>query len=354
MEINKLRGEIDKIDSQLIELLNKRAEMVLEIARIKEKEGRSYYSPGREKIVIDRLLALNRGPLPGRELKEILKTILTCFVSLQRKLRIVYFGPPATFTHLAAIRNFGHNAEYIPARNIREIFAMVEKGKADYGVVPVENSTEGVVSHTLDMFLDSDLKICAEVILEVAHYLLGKGKLEDLKKLYSHPQAIAQCRIWLEEHLPWVKIYETESTAKAAQLASQEEGACAIASEIAAALYGLEVLEDHIEDSPHNYTRFLVISRDYAERSGQDKTSILFSIKDRVGALYDMLAPFRKYGINLTKIESRPTKKKAWEYVFFVDFLGHRDDEAVKKALSELEKECFFLKILGSYPRGEE
>lgn len=351
MSIDKLRGEIDRIDSRLVELLNQRAQKVLKIAKIKQREGRSYYSPGREKIVIDKLLALNKGPLPDSLLKEIINTILHSFLSLQRKLKIVYFGPPATFTHLAAIKNFGSDTEYIPAKNISEIFGLVKKNKADYGVVPVENSTEGVVSYTLDMFLDSDLKICAEITLEVAHHLLGKGELKKVTKVYSHPQAIAQCRMWLEEHLPTAKIYETESTAKAAQLASREEGACAIASEVAAKLYGLNILEDHIEDSPHNYTRFLIIGRDYAERSGKDKTSILFSIKDRVGALHDMLTPFQKYGINLTKIESRPTKRKAWEYVFFVDFVGHKDDDAVKRALSELEEKCFFLKILGSYPQ---
>ena len=353
MSIERLRGDIDEIDSKLVELLNRRAQKVLQIATIKEKEGKSYYSPGREKIIIERLLALNKGPLPDEELKEIIKTLLNSFLSLQRKLRIVYLGPPATFTHLAAIRNFGQSAEYMPARNISEIFGVMEKSKADYGVVPVENSTEGVVSHTLDMFLDSDLKIYTEIILEVAHHLMGKGKLEEVTRVYSHPQAIAQCRMWLEEHLPSAKLCETESTVRAAQLASQEETAAAIASEVAAGLYGLSILEYHIEDFPHNYTRFLVIGRDYAERSGEDKTSILFSIKDRVGALYEMLVPFRKYNINLTKIESRPTKRKAWEYVFFVDFMGHKDDEAVKKALSELEQECFFLKILGSYPKGD-
>ncbi|MBE0477726.1 prephenate dehydratase [Candidatus Aerophobetes bacterium] len=353
MSIEKFREEIDEIDSRFVELLNKRAEKVLQICKIKQQEGKSYYSPGREKIVTERLIALNKGPLPDEQLKEIIKTILHSFLALQRKLKIVYFGPPATFTHLAAIKNFGPNAEYIPAKNISEIFGLMEKGKADYGVVPVENSTEGVVSHTLDMFLDSDLKICAEVILEVAHHLLGRGKLANIRKVYSHPQAIAQCRRWLEEHLASAVICETESTAKAAQLASQEDTSGAIASEVAASLYGLTIIEDHIEDSSHNYTRFLIIGREYAERSGEDKTSILFSIKDRVGALHGMLVPFRKHSINLTKIESRPTKKKAWEYVFFVDFMGHKDDEDVKKALSELEKECFFLKILGSYPKGD-
>jgi len=353
MNMEDLRKEIDRIDFQIVELLSRRAEKVLQIAKIKERKGESYYSPGREKVVLERLLTQNKGPLPDEELKEIIKTILKAYLSLQKKLKVVYFGPPATFTHLAAIKNFGHSVELIPARNIKEIFARVEKKQADYGVVPVENSTEGIVSHTLDMFLDSELKICAEIILEISHHLLGRGKLKNVKKIYSHPQAIAQCRLWLEEHLPDVKISETESTAKAAQLASQEEDAAAIASEVAAGLYGLRILEAHIEDSPHNYTRFLVIGRDYAEPSGQDKTSILFSIKDRVGALYDMLAPFRAHGINLTKIESRPTKRKAWEYVFFVDFIGHKDDEPVKKALSELEERCFFLKILGSYPRGD-
>jgi len=353
MSIENLRKEIDEIDSHLVELLNKRAQKVLQIAKIKEKEEKSYYSPGREKVVINKLLSLNKGPLPDEVLKEIIKTILQTFLSFQRKLKIVYFGPPATFTHLAAIKNFGHNAEYIPARSISEIFGLVEKSKADYGVVPVENSTEGVVSHTLDMFLESDLKICAEIVLEVVHHLLGKNKIEEVKKVYSHPQAIAQCRGWLEENFPSVNICETESTARAAQLASQEEGAAAIASEVAAGIYGLNILEDHIEDSPHNYTRFLVIGRNFTDKSGDDKTSILFSIKDRVGALHDMLVPFKKYGINLTKIESRPTKKKAWEYVFFVDFEGHKDDEKVKKALSELEEGCFFLKILGSYPKGD-
>jgi len=353
MDIERLRGEIDKIDSQILELLTERANKALEIARIKRKKGESYYSPGRERIIIDRLLSQNKGPIPDEELKQIIRSIIQACLSLQKKLKVVYFGPPATFTHLAAIRNFGQSAELIPAKNISQIFTMVEKKKADYGVVPVENSTEGMVSHTLDMFLDSDLKICAEVILEIAHHILGKGKLGEIEKIYSHPQAIAQCRNWLEENMPSVEICEVESTARAAQLASEDEKAGAIASEVAAGLYGLNILESHIEDFSHNYTRFLVIGRDYVEKSGQDKTSILFSIKDRVGALYDMLAPFRIHGINLTKIESRPTKKKAWEYVFFVDFLGHKDDDPVKKALSELEEQCFFLKILGSYPRGD-
>ena len=241
----------------------------------------------------------------------------------------------------------------VPVKSIGQIFAKVEKKQADFGVVPIENSTEGVVSHTLDMFLDSDLKICAEIILEISHHLLGKGDLKGVRKVYSHPQALAQCRDWLEENLPTAGLLEVESTARAAQTTVREKDSAAIASDVAASLYGLKIMASHIEDRPSNYTRFLVIGRDYSEKSGQDKTSILFSIKDRVAALYDMLSPFKNHAINLTKIESRPTKRKAWEYVFFLDFMGHKDDESVKKALAELEEECFFLKILGSYPKGE-
>lgn len=353
MDLNSLRRQIDDIDSKLVKLLNERAGKVLGIAKIKKRDGMDYYSPGRERNLMERLIKENKGPLSRETLSEIIQLILRTSLSLEKKLKVVYLGPPATFTHLAAIENFGKEVDLVPAKSINEIFAAVEKKQADFGVVPVENSTEGVVSHTLDMFLDSSLKICAEMILEISHHLLGKGSLKEIRKVYSHPQSFAQCRGWLEENLPGVRLIETQSTAKAAQLATKEAEAGAIASEAAASLYGLKIIASHIEDLSNNYTRFLVIGRGYSERSGQDKTSILFSIKDRVGALYDMLSPFRRYKINLTKIESRPTRRRAWEYVFFLDFLGHKDDENVRKALAELEEKCFFLKILGSYPRGE-
>lgn len=353
MDLNSLRCQIDKIDLELVKLLNERASKVLEIAKIKKRDGIDYYSPGRERNLMERLIKENKGPLSRGTLSEIIQLILRTSLSLEKRLRVVYFGPPATFTHLAAIENFGKEADLVPAKSISEIFAVVGKKQADFGVVPVENSTEGVVSHTLDMFVDSDLKICAEMILEISHHLLSKGSLKEVRKIYSHPQSFAQCRNWLEENLPGVRLLEAQSTAKAAQLAAKESGAGAIASEAAASLYGLKTIASHIEDLSNNYTKFLVIGRGYSERSGQDKTSILFSIKDRVGALYDMLSPFRTHKINLTKIESRPTRRRAWEYVFFLDFLGHKDDENVRKALTELEEKCFFLKILGSYPRGD-
>lgn len=352
MNIKKLREEIDDLDLKLLSLLNQRAKRVLEIAKIKQREGKSFYDPAREKKILKHLLKRNQGPLSDSALSEIVEGLLSSFRSLQRKLRVVYLGPPATFTHLTALKVFGKRAGFLPVRSISEVFATVEKKEADFGIVPIENSTEGVVNHTLDMFLDSDLKISAEVMLEISHHLLSQGGLKEVKKVYSHSQAIAQCRRWLEENLPKAKLVETESTARAAELASQELKTAAIASDVAASLYHLNIAARHIEDSSHNFTRFLVLGREFSKRSGQDKTSILFSIKDRIGALYDMLASFRKYGINLTKIESRPTKRKAWEYVFFIDLLGYKDDKNVKKALLQLEKQCLFLKIFGSYPIG--
>ena len=354
MKLENLRRQIDEIDSKLVDLLNERMRKVFEIAEVKRKRKETLYSPAREKRILQRLMQHNQGPLPNEALVEIMQLILKTSLTLQSEPKVVYFGPSATFTHLAAIKNFGRRAELIPAKSIGEIFSQVEKKQAEFGVVPVENSTEGVVTHTLDMFLDSDLKICAETILEISHHLLGRGSLEKVKKIYSHPQALAQCRGWLEENLPTVRLVEVESTARAAQMAAKDLTCAAIASDVAASLYNLNIIASHIEDSPHNYTRFLVVGREYdKERSGQDKTSILFSIKDRVGALHEMLASFLRCGINLTKIESRPTKRRAWEYVFFLDFVGHKDEEKVKKALAELEESCFFLKVLGSYPRGE-
>jgi len=351
MDLKKLREEIDGLDSQLVNLLNRRAKKVLEIARVKSRGKKSYYSPGREKRILMRLIKENKGPLSREALEEVFHLLFQASLSLERKLTVAYLGPAATFTHQAALKAFGKGADLTPMRSINQIFTEVEKKQADFGVVPVENSTEGVVSHTLDMFLDSDLKICSEVILEISHHLLGRGELKRITRVYSHPQALAQCQNWLEENLPEARLIEVESTARAAQKAMRETNSAAIASEVAASLYHLRVLASHIEDKSNNYTRFFVIGPDYAEKCGNDKTSILFSIKDRVGALYDMLSPFRKQAINLTKIESRPTKKKPWEYVFFVDFVGHKDDEPVKKALSELEEKCLFLRVLGSYPK---
>lgn len=354
MELKKLRSQVDSLDLRILQLLNQRAKLVKQIGKIKSLRREQYYAPEREREILSRITRNNQGPLPKEAVKEIFSEILHTCRSLEKKLKIVYLGPEATFTHLAAIKNFGKSANYISTKSISDVFAEVEKERADYGVVPIENSTEGVVNHTLDMFIESDLKICAETLLEISHYLLSQtGDLKKIKRIYSHPQALAQCRNWLEDHLPNAELVETASTAEAAQKVKKESNAAAIASDLAAELYGLKIVASRIEDRSDNFTRFLVISKNFPAPSGTDKTSILFSIKDRVGALHDMLVPFKKNKINLTKIESRPTKKKAWEYIFFVDFSGHIVESKVKKALSELEEQCLYLKILGSYPRAE-
>jgi len=354
MELKRLRAQIDSLDTQILHLLNQRARTVQMIGELKSLHKEGYYAPERERKILNRVLKKNRGPLPQDALREIFLEILHTCRALQKKFKIVYLGPQAAFTHLAAIKNFGKSAEYVPTKSIANVFAEVEKGRVDYGVVPIENSTEGVINYTLDMFIESDLKICAETLLEISHHLLSRtSNLVKIQRIYSHAQAFAQCRNWLEDHLPNAELVETTSTAEAARKAVKEISASAIASDLAASVYKLKIIARHIEDQTDNFTRFLVIGKDFPGPSGNDKTSILFSIKDRVGALHDMLVPFKRHKINLTKIESRPTKKKAWEYIFFVDFVGHIADRNVQQALQELEKQSLYVKILGSYPKGE-
>jgi chorismate mutase/prephenate dehydratase len=273
---------------------------------------------------------------------------------LEQPLKVAFLGPQATFTHVAAMQQFGFSAQLVPVRSIPAIFEEVSRGRASYGVVPVENSNEGVVSHTLDMFMSADLKIIAEVLLEISHDLLNiSGNLGDIRKIISHPQAIAQCRNWLEENLPDIPLVDAPSTASAAQQATEDASSAAIASETAASLYGLRVVKRKIEDNPNNFTRFLVIGKEVQGPSGRDKTSILFSIKDEPGILYRMLEPFNKRNLNLTKIESRPMKSKAWEYIFFLDIEGHVADPDVAAAVEELQDYCQFVKVLGSYPKAK-
>lgn len=353
-KLDMLREKIDLIDSEIIQLLNKRAEIVRDINEVKKNSNFPRFDPAREKIIIDKIRKINKGPLSSQDLENIMREIFKVYRSFSKPLTIAYFGPAGTFTHQAALYQFGEKNLYLPCRTIEYVFRQVEKGMADYGVVPVENSTEGMVTHTLDMFVDSDLKITAEIMLEVHHFLLSReSSLKKIKKVYSHAQAIAQCKRWIEENLSSVSIVEKESTAYAVNLAKKQSGSAAIGSEVAAKIYNMNIIASNIEDFRENVTRFLVIGKTDSAPSGDDKTSIMFSVKDRVGALHDMLVPFKKYGINLTRIESRPTKKKAWEYLFFIDFTGHITDSAVCKALRELEKGCIFLKILGSYPKGD-
>ncbi|MBM4135676.1 MAG: prephenate dehydratase [Nitrospira sp.] len=352
-ELEKLRKEIDEIDNQILELLNKRAHVVIEIAHIKRNKNAKFYSPEREREILERLTSLNKGPFPNDTLKVIYREILSASLSLEEPLKVACLGPLATFTHLAALRHFGSSALFVPAESIKGVFDVVESKRAEFGVVPIENSNEGVISYTLDMFMDYDLKVSAEVMLEITHNLLSKsGDKTKIKKVYSFSPATAQCRRWIASNLPGIPIVEATSTARAAELAAQDDEASAIASELAAKLYNLNFVEKNIEDSKHNFTRFLVISKKFPSKTGRDKTSIMFSIKDKPGALYDILSPFKKSKINLTKIESRPSKRKAWEYIFFVDMEGHIDDKKVRKALDNMKDSCLYLKILGSYPHG--
>ncbi len=352
LTIQDLRSRIDSIDDAILDLLNERSQVVLEVGRLKSGNNLDFHVPGRERQIYERLLRQNPGPFPNEALKSIFREIISACLALESPMKVAFLGPKATFSHLATMQQFGLSAELVPMKSIPSVFEEVEKGRALYGIVPVENSTEGVISHTLDMFVESKLQITAEILLEVHHDLLSRtGRVEDIKKVYSHAQPIAQCRQWLDANLPGIPMVDVASTAVAAQIVSEDYTAAAIASELAASLYDLKVVRSRIEDQVNNFTRFLVISRKGCDRSGNDKTSVLFSVKDEPGILCRMLEPFAKRGINLTKIESRPYKSKAWEYIFFLDLFGHISDPDVSEALEELKGCCQFLKILGSYPR---
>lgn len=353
MDLKSLRESIDKIDEKIVEFLNKRAEVTYDIASQKRKAGKSLYSPEREREVLKRLALINKGPLNSGALEAIYREIMSCSLAIGKPLKIAYLGPEASFTNLAALKRFGSQVEYVSCNSIAEIFLEVERDNVDYGVVPIENSIEGAISHTLDMFVDSDLKICSQIILDVSHNLLANYAKDKIKKIYSNPYVFGQCRLWLQNNFNNVEQIEVSSTTRAAKIAAKEKNSACIASLLAAKIYKLKIIASSIEDSPHNITRFMVIGKADVPVTGRDKTSILFSVKDRVGALHDMLIPFKKYRINLTKIESRPSKRKAWDYYFYVDLEGHKDNLNVQKALEELEGKCKFLKILGSYSVGE-
>ncbi len=349
-ELHRLRERIDALDRQLVELLNARAAVSRRIGELKGHSGRPVLDEAREQQVLRRVAAANTGPLSTEMVLEIYRAILSTSRVLQRPIRVAYLGPAATFTHQAARRKFGGSAQYLPAASIGEVFLMSEKGEADYGVVPVENSTEGVVSHTLDMFMASEQKISAEVSLRIAHYLMSKTPLEGIRRVYSHPQALAQCRRWLGEHLPKVEVVEVTSTARAAEIARDEPGAGAVAPELAAEVYGLNILASHIEDMPTNTTRFLVIGQSMSAATGRDRTALMFCLQDRVGALHDALAVLKRQNINLSMIESRPSRTQLWDWVFFTELEGHPDDAAVAPALEALRRECSFVKVLGAWP----
>lgn len=354
-KLRDLRGGIDVIDMKILSLLNERAQLALEVGKIKKLEGREFYVPSREKEVLERIVSSNEGPFPDNTLKVIFREIMSASLALEQPLKVAFLGPDGTFTHMASLRQFGSAAEFVSKKSIGDVFNDVERGKVDFGVIPVENSNEGMVTHTLDRFVESDSSICGDILLPVSHCLLNRtGRFEDVEKIYSHPQPIAQCRDWLSSYASDIPVMDVASTALAAEMASEDEKVGAIAGEAAASVYGLRIVESKIEDNPNNVTRFLVIGKNLPKKSGRDKTSILFSVKDEPGILYKMLEPLSKHGVNLTKIESRPLKTKAWEYIFFIDMEGHVEDKNVADAIEELRKGSKFLKVLGSYPAMRE
>jgi chorismate mutase/prephenate dehydratase len=351
--LKALREKIDRIDDQLLKLLNERAALVLEIGTVKKEEQRRFHVLEREEAIYQRLIKSNPGPFPSAAIRPIFREIMSASLSLEKVLKIACLGPEATFCHIAAIQQFGEAAAYLPTRGIPDIFDEVERGRADYGVVPIENSTEGVVNLTLDMFIESRLQICAEVMLEISQCLLSHAaSLEDITEVYSHPQALAQCYNWIAKNLPHAEIKETFSTAMAAKMAKDKPHIAAVASEFAAKTYGIPVSKLRIEDNTQNYTRFWVIGSASPGRTGNDKTSLMLSIKDGVGALHDILSPFANNSINLSKIESRPFRKKPWEYIFFIDLEGHQEDPQVRRAIDQVATTSQFIKVLGSYPQG--
>lgn len=352
MPLDDVRKRIDAIDTQLLDLLSQRAECVHEVGEIKKKEGLSIYAPEREESLLRSLAEKNKGRLPDKSIFAIYREIMSAALALEDNLQIAYLGPEGTWTHQAAIKKFGHSVGYQSQPNFAEVFDQVTRRKAHYGVVPIENSTEGAVSHTLDLFVDSPLRICAQILLRIENGLMAKIPREQIQTLYSHPQVFGQCRNWILQNFPKADLVEVSSTTKAAALANQRasEGAAALGGTLAAEMNGLEMLETAIQDRATNTTRFLVISEKTCPPTGNDRTSVLFAINDKPGSLVNALKAFDQFEINMSKIESRPSKQKDWEYVFYVDLAGHCEDPKLASALKELHKHCSLVKILGSYP----
>lgn len=354
MDISEYRKRIDEIDKQLIEMINERANCALEIGKMKDKGSKSIFAPEREKQVLAGVLKNNKGPLSDAAMSAVFREVVSACRALEKPICVSYLGPAGSYTHIASITKFGASTDFLPANTIPDIFSAVEHNEANYGVVPVENSTEGIVSHTLDMFLLSDLRICAEIYAPISHNLLSAGTdIKQIKRVYSMPQAIAQCRNWLAAHLPGVEVLEVSSTTKGAIMCEGYPTSAAIASSLAAREYGLNIVAEGIEDNPHNKTRFLVVGYSKPEPSGKDKTSIVFAVPNKAGALYHALNVFEGVGINLTMIESRPTKQMPWEYIFFVDCQGHEKSENIQTALKKLGEQALFVRVLGSYPEAE-
>jgi chorismate mutase / prephenate dehydratase len=352
--LDPLRTKIDSLDEKIVELLNDRAKIVVEIGKLKQASNSPIYAPDREKAILERIRQLNHGPLGNRCLEAVYRELMSGSFALEKPLRIGFLGPLGTFSHAAAVRKFGSSVEYVELADISSVFEEVVRGHTDYGMVPVENTIHGGVIDTLDAFLSSSARICAEVKITIHHNLLAKEPWEKIKRIYSKPEVFSQCRNWLSSTAKGRDVQAAASTSKAAELSSTESGAAAIGSALAGELYGLHMLFENIEDNPDNVTRFFVIGREPARRSGDDKTAIMFTTAHKPGALAEVLDVFKTNQINLTDIEKRPSKKVNWEYYFFIDAQGHADDAPMQKAVAEAKQHCLQLTVLGSYPRATE
>ena len=350
MTLEECREKIDAVDRELVRLLNERAGVVRHVGELKRQNNQKVFDPTREHQIYQRILADNPGPLSSRCLRAIYREIISGSYELERTLRVSFLGPEGTFSHLASHRKFGAGVEYVPESDIRDVFLAVSKGRADYGVVPVQNSLDGGVTDALDTFMEVDVKICAELHLPITQCLLSNSAKEEIRRVYSKPQALAQCRRWLRENLPDAELVEDSSTARAAERAAEEPGAAAIANEMAATIYGLRTVEHAIEDGPMNVTRFAIIGDQETRPTGNDKTSLLFRANNEPGALCEMLLPLKERKLNMLWLDYRPSREQAWDLIFFTDICGHKDDPAVKEALEELTSIASHLRVLGSFP----
>lgn len=352
--LSELREKIDAIDKQILELINQRALCAKEVARTKIADGEQncFYRPDREALVLRRIMELNQGPLSDHTAVRFFRELMSACLALEKPLEVAFLGPEGTFTQQAAFKHFGHGVKAMPVATINEIFNAVESDKCQFGVVPVENSTEGVINHTLDRFLTSTLLICGEVEIKVHQNLMGQVEnLAEVVEVVSHQQSLAQCRQWLEKNLPHARITPVSSNAEAARLASINKQTVAIAGKVAAEIYNLPIIEKNIEDEINNTTRFIVIGQQTSSPTGNDKTSLLMSTGNQPGALYKMLEPFARFGIGLVNIESRPSRQGLWDYIFFIDIDGHREDKVIAQALELVKDNVNMLKLLGSYPK---
>ena len=353
-ELSNLRKQIDSLDLEIVTKIQERAKIASTIGELKKAKGEPIYRPDREKEVYEKIKKLNKGPLPDTALTSIYRELMSATIAIEKGLNIAYLGPEGSFSHQAVRARFGMSIQSLQFPSIPEVFKSVETGKCDYGVVPIENSSEGLVNSTLDMLVNSELQIYSEIYIKISLYLLGfDTDLSKLTKLYGIKIANSQCKNWIAANLPNCEIIETSSTAKAAQIVAEKKEGAAIASKIAGDIYGLNTIRENIEDLPNNSTRFLIIGRSQCLPTGKDKTSMVFSLSDKPGSLFLNLKPFYEKSINLSKIESRPTRRNSWQYNFFVDFNGHEKDPEINEIISEIRDRATFFRILGSYPAGE-